>query len=134
MNNSTLETTDRVEFRWRLHEAEFARLLAELARKSGRSVADQARELLKDILSRPDVLQQAIESLQHDASQLLQLFQQLQTLVSSLKEAIRTLHANVYEFRDDHAAGVEILLAEAGKFTARVAERWVNDNYNRNSE
>jgi polyhydroxyalkanoate synthesis regulator phasin len=126
MPNRTLETSDRVEFRWRLHEEEFARRLVALARQAGRSTPDQAREMLKDILSRPDVLQQAIESLQHDVAQL---FQQLQIL-ASLKEILRKLHENIYQLRDDQAASVEKLLVEAGKLTARAAEQWVHETFN----
>ncbi len=82
--------------------------------------------MLKDILSRPDVLQQAIESLQHDVAQL---FQQLQML-ASLKDTLRKLHENIYQLRDDQAASVEKLLTDAGKLTAPAAEQWVNHTFN----
>ena len=123
MKNNSRETADRVEFRWRQHEEEFARRLEQSAKKSGRSVPEQAREMLKDALTRSDHLQHAVESLQQDVNLLLQQLH----LLTTIKEGIRLVHENIYQFRDDLAACVIKILADAGQLDAEDAEDWVTE-------
>lgn len=121
MTGKNREIFDRVEFRWRQHEEEFPRRLADSAREAGRSQSDQARELLKNALTASDQLQHAVESLQQEVAQL---HHQLR-LLATIKEGIRTVHENIYQFRDDLAACVTKLLADAGRLDAKAAENWV---------
>jgi len=69
------ELADRVEFRWRQHEEDFARLLAEGARKAGRPSSDHARELLKEALTASDHLQQAVEEVNREVVQQVRMKQ-----------------------------------------------------------
>lgn len=117
------ETTDRVEFRWRQHEEEFARRLKQAAYEAGRSQSDHARELLKNALTASDVLQQAIESLQQEVAQL---HHQLR-LLSTIKKGIRSIHETVYRFRDDTATCIAKLLTDAGRLDAKTAKHWVQE-------
>ena len=109
MNYRYQETTGRVEFRWRQHEEEFARRLAESAWEAGRSQPDQARELLKNALTASDVLQQAVESLQQEVAQISQQLREL-TLI---KKGIRIVHQDVGQLCDDIAACLEEVLPQS---------------------
>lgn len=121
MINRRREILDRVEFRWRQHEEEFPRRLAEEAENAGRSQSDHARELLKNALTASDLLQHAIETLHEEVTQL---HEQLRVL-ASIKEGIRTVHENIYEFRDDLASCVTKVLTDAGRLDAKAAANWV---------
>ncbi|MGA2617108.1 MAG: hypothetical protein ABSF26_05815 [Thermoguttaceae bacterium] len=126
VTNRFRETPDRVEFRWRQHEDEFARLLANAAREAGLSQSDYARELVKKALTAPDELRHAVESLQQEVAQVLF---QLRVL-SAIKEGVRTVHENIYEFRDDLATSVLKLLTDAGHLDAKAAEKWATKTFN----
>jgi hypothetical protein len=121
MNTRNQELTDRVEFRWRQHEEEFARRLAKSARTAGRSQSEQARELLKDALTASDQLQHAIESLQQEVAQL---HHQLRHL-PAIKEGVRAVHENIYQFRDNLASCTAKLLEDAGHLDSQAARNWV---------
>lgn len=123
MNHNNREIPDRVEFRWRQHEEEFARRLEQSAKDAGRTVSDQARELLKIALTGPDLLQHAVEALQQDMALLIARLD----LLVQLKESIRTVHENIYQVRDDLAACVIKILADAGQLDSDEAENWVTE-------
>ena len=121
MSTRAREIADRVEFRWRQHEEEFAQRLSEAAEDAGRSQPDYARELLKKALTASDLLQQAVESLQQDVADLHHRLRELVTI----KDGVRAVHENIYQFRDDLAACVIKLLADAGRIDPKTAENWV---------
>ncbi|MEN6406995.1 MAG: hypothetical protein ABFC77_11050 [Thermoguttaceae bacterium] len=120
MNHRHQETIGRVEFRWREHEEEFARRLAESAKEAGRSQPDQARELLKNALTASDVLQQAVESLQQEVAQMNR---QLGELVS-IKKGIRIVHHDVGQLCDDVAACLADIQRHAGRVNATNTNNW----------
>jgi hypothetical protein len=120
MNRQHQETIGRVEFRWRQHEEEFARRLAESAKEAGRSQPDQARELLKTALTASDVLQQAVESLQQEVAQMNR---QLGELVS-IKKGIRIVHHDVGRLCDDVAACLAEVLAQAERIDPKDTKNW----------
>jgi hypothetical protein len=121
MKDNNREIPDRVEFRWRQHEEEFAARLEQSAKDAGRTVSEQARELIKIVLTGPDVLQHAVESLQQEIAQLQHRFR----LLTTINEGIRTVHENVYQVRDDLAACVAKILVDAGRLDAKTAQNWV---------
>jgi hypothetical protein len=123
MKHRHQETADRVEFRWRQHEEEFARRLAEAANEAGHSPSDHARELLKDALTASDRIQLAIESLHQEVTQLLNDHR----LLITIKEGVRTIHENIYQFRDNLAVSVIKILIDAGKLDARTAKNWASE-------
>jgi Rad3-related DNA helicase len=120
------EMPDRIEFRWRQHEKEFIQRLADSARAAGRCPSEQARELLKDALSSSDEIKHAIEALQQEVAQL---HHQLRH-VAAIKEGVRAVHENIYQFRDDLAACAAKLLAEAGHLDSKAARDWVRHTFN----
>ena len=115
------ETTDRVEFRWRQHEEQFARLLAESARELGRSESDQARELLKTALAGSDEIVHAMEALHGELAQLREQLRQL----APIKAGLRTIHENVYQLRDELATCVAKILTDGGTLDSAEAQKWV---------
>ena len=123
MTSKNPETAARVEFRWRQHEVQFAERLAESASEAGRSTSDHARELMKTALTGTEELQHNLQNLEQG---LAQLHNQLRELVE-IKEGLGTIHQNLYEFRDDFATCVAMLLTHAGKLNAADAEQWVKD-------
>ena len=123
MTSKQRETIERVEFRWRQHEEEFAERLADAAREAGRSPSDHARELMKNALTSADILQHAIHSLQQEMAQLHDQLKQL----GSIKDGLRVIHENIYQFRDDLATCVAKLLADAGRVRSDAAEQWVRE-------
>jgi hypothetical protein len=125
MKSNRDELPNRVEFRWRQHEERFAKLLADSARANGRSESEQARELLKLALTSSDEVRQAIESLQKE---ILQLREQLRQLLA-VKTGLRTIHENIYQFRDSMATSVAKLLTDAGGLDATTAETWVKQTF-----
>jgi plasmid stability protein len=121
MKINNREIPDHVEFRVRQHEEEFARRLEISAREAGRTVSDQARELLKNALTSPDLLQHAVETLQQDMALIIARLD----LLVQIKDGIRMVHENVYQFRDDLAACVAKILVDAGRLDAKAAQNWV---------
>jgi hypothetical protein len=121
MASKSHETIQRVEFRWRQHEEQFAERLADDARQAGRSPSDHARELMKDALNNAERLQHAIHTLQQDFAQLHGRLRELNTI----KDGLKTIHDNIYQFRDDLATCVVKLLAEAGRMQPDAATRWI---------
>lgn len=115
-----VETADRVEFRWRQHEEEFAQRLAESAAEAGRSSSDQARELLKNALTASDELRYAIESLREEIVQVSHQLRDLRTI----KDGLRTVHENIYQFRDAAATCMVKLLVDVGGLQPKVAVEW----------
>jgi len=116
-----VEPVNKVEFRWRQHEEEFAQRLAESAAEAGRSSSDQARELLKNALTASDELRHAIESLREEIAQVSRQLRDLRTI----KDALRNVHENIYQFRDDLATCVVKLLVDAGRLDPKPAGQWV---------
>jgi hypothetical protein len=125
MSRKNQEIFERVEFRWRQHEEDFAERLAVEARKAGRSQADHARELLKNALTASDDLQKAIEALHQD---VMEIRQQLRHL-PAMKEGVRTVHDQFFSFRDSMAACVYKLLIEVGRLSPKAAEQWIRDTF-----
>ena len=125
MKNKNREIPDRVEFRWRQHEEEFARRLAESAQEAGRSESEQARELLKEALTRSDLLQHAVESLLQEVAQI----QHQLRVLATIKDGVRAVHENIYQFRDDLAICVLRLLTDAGRLDTKAAENWVTKTF-----
>jgi polyhydroxyalkanoate synthesis regulator phasin len=122
----------RVEFRWRQHEEEFAKLLSDSARKAGRCTSDHARELMKDALTANEQLQQHVFALHKDIAQALNQLQQLSEIkegvrkLSNTNDGIRTLHDNIYGLRDELASYVVKILCDAGKMQATEARKWMD--------
>ena len=125
MKDIPQETFDRVEFRWRQHEGAFAHRLAEEARAVGRSQSDHARELLKTSLTASDDLQQAIEALHQD---VMEVRQQLRHM-PAMKEGVRAVHDQFFQFRNDVASCVCKLLIEVGGVSSDAAEQWVRETF-----
>jgi hypothetical protein len=119
------EFVSKVDFRWRQHEEDYATRLSESATEAGRSVGDQARELIKNALSRSDLLEHAVETLRQEVAQL---FKQLRDL-STIKEGMKTLHENVYESRDDLVTCIVKVLVDAGRLTPQAAEDWAKKTF-----
>jgi predicted nucleic acid-binding Zn-ribbon protein len=115
------ETLARVEFRWRQHEADFARRLTESARQMGRAPSDHARELMKSALTSNERLEHNLHTIQQELAQLHAEIAELRPL----REALPIIHENIYQLRDDLATYVVQLLAEAGRMEPEKAERWV---------
>jgi phage shock protein A len=124
MTSRNLEIAARVEFRWRQHEEQFAERLAESAREAGRSPSDHARELMKTALTSAETLQHNLQNLEQE---LAQLHNQLRELVE-IKEGLGNIHQNIYQFRDDLATCVTMLLTHAGQLDADEAKQWVEDS------
>jgi phage shock protein A len=120
------ETIERVEFRWRQHETEFARRLEEVAREAGRSPSDHARELMKNALTASERLDHNLHVLQQEVAQLHQQLRELRMI----KEGLQAVHANTYQLRDDLATCTVKILADAGMLPPDVAEQWVKDTLN----
>jgi len=121
------ETIERVEFRWRQHEEQYAELLIESARKAGRSVTDHARELMKTALTSSEQLQHHIYTLEQEVAQVQnQLRSQLRQL-TNIEKGIHTVHDNVYQVRDDLATCVVKILSDAGRMQDAAAQRWAKD-------
>jgi hypothetical protein len=125
MTSRYRETIERVEFRWRQHEEEFAERLADAAREAGRSPSDHARELMKNALTSTEILQHAIQTVQQEVAQLRDQLGELR----SIKDGLRTIHENIYQFRDDVATSVAKLLSDAGRITPDTAEKWVRETF-----
>ena len=123
MSAQNREIVERVEFRWRQHEEEFAQRLAEAARNAGRSPSDHARELMKNALTSSEQLQHSILSLQQELAQLHRKLRELTTI----KDGLRTVHENIYQFRDDLATCVVKLLTDAGRMPPDAAKHWVQE-------
>lgn len=121
MSATRNETTGRVEFRWRQHEADFVARLEEAAQQSGRTISDQARELLKDALTMSERQEHNLHVLQQEVAQLRLQLRDLRPI----KEGLRAVHTNIYLFRDDLATCVAKLLTDAGLLPPDVAEQWV---------
>lgn len=121
------ETVERVEFRWRQHEIEFAKRLAESAEEAGRPPSDHARELMKTALTSSEELQHHICTLQNDVGQLQSQLQMLSQQLAAVEKGIRTVHDNIYQFRDEQATCVVKILADAGRMQSSAAERWLVD-------
>ena len=121
MNDDLQELPYRVEFRFRKHEEDYARRLQQSAKDAGRTVSDQARELIKIALTSPDLLQHAVETLQQDIALLLSRPDPLPIV----NDGLRTVHENIYQLRDDIAACVIKVLADAGHLDPETAEDWV---------
>lgn len=116
-----IDTPEKIEFRWRQNEKDFARRLAESARKANRSIGDHAREILKTALTADDQVQYSLQLLHQEVGQLHKRLLDLARLQSGLKN----LHENLYEFRDDLVTCVAKLLADAGRMEPTAAEEWV---------
>jgi len=125
MKDENQETFDRIEFRWRRHEAPFARRLAEEAQAVGQSTCDHARSLLKNALTASDDLQQAVEALHQD---VLEIRQQLRHM-PAMKEGVRAVHDQFFSFRNDVASCVCKLLIEVGGVSPDAAEQWVRETF-----
>ena len=121
-----MNVPDKIEFRWRKNEKDFAKRLAESARKASRTVGDHAREVLKTALTADDQLQYSLQLLHQEVGQLHKRMLDFARLQSGLK----VLHENVYEFRDDLATCVAKMLADAGRLEPAAAEEWVRDTLN----
>ena len=117
------EVPQKIEFRWRHNEKDLARRLAEAARKADRSVGDHARETVKTALTADDQLQYSLELLHREVGQL---HTQLLDL-ARIKKGLKTLHENLYQFRDDLATCVAKMLADAGRLEPQAAEEWVKE-------
>jgi hypothetical protein len=126
MNGTRTTSHDKIEFRWRRHEMEYAERLASSAADEGRTEGDQARELLKDALSHTDRMEHAIETLRQELSQV---FKQLRDL-SMLKDGMKTIHENIYESRDELLTCIIKLLVDAGNLTPEDAEEWAKNTFN----
>lgn len=125
MKSKTIETPGKIEFRWRQHQDEYAERLAQLARDSGRTASDQARELLIHALTNEDRMEYAIETLRQELSQVLAQLQEL----SRIKEGLRVIHENLYEARDELITGIAKLLVDAGRLSPQDAEEWIKKSF-----
>jgi hypothetical protein len=115
------ESVERVEFRWRQHEAEFAQRLAESAQEAGRTPSDHARELMKFALTSSEQLQHNLDVLRREVAQLYGQLGELRTI----KEGLRLIHENIHRLRDTQATSVAKLLSDAGHLPAEDAQNWV---------
>ena len=97
------DVPQKIEFRWRHHEKDFAERLAESARKADRSIGDHAREIVKTALTADDQLQYSLQLLLQEIGQV---HKQLLDL-AHVKHGLKALHENLYEFRDDLATCVD---------------------------
>jgi hypothetical protein len=111
----------KIEFRWRHNEKDFAERLAESARKADRSIGDHAREIVKTALTADDQLQYSLQLLHQEVGQLHKQLLQL----GHIKSGLKSLNENLYEFRDDLATSVAKMLADAGRLEPQAAEEWV---------
>ena len=127
MHLKNQETAERVEFRFRQHEAEFAERLAESAREAGRPPSDHARELVKTALTSSEELQHHISTLQHEVAQMENQLQKVLQQLAAIEQGIRTVHDNIYQFRDEQATCVVKILADAGRMQSSAAEQWLID-------
>ena len=121
------EIVQRVEFRWRQNEAQFAELLTESAREAGRLHGDHARELMKTALTSSEGLQHHIYTLQHEVGQIQNQLRSMSQQLAAIEQGIRTVHDNIYQFRDEQATCVVKILADAGRMQSSAAEQWVID-------
>ncbi|OHB65851.1 MAG: hypothetical protein A2V70_16670 [Planctomycetes bacterium RBG_13_63_9] len=78
---------------------------------------------MKDALTSSERLEHAIHTVEQE---MAQVFDQLREL-SDIKNGLRTVHENIYQFRDDLATCVAKLLADAGRVTTTAAEQWVRE-------
>ncbi len=117
------DVPQKIEFRWRHHENDFAERLAESARKADRSIGDHAREIVKTALTADDQLRYSLQLLLQEIGQV---HKQLLDL-AHVKHGLNALHKNLYEFRDDLATCVTKLLAEAGRLDPQAAEEWIRN-------
>jgi small-conductance mechanosensitive channel len=123
MTDRKRETVERVEFRWRQHEFDSAQRLEEAAQEAGRSSSDHARELVKNALSASERLEHNLHVLQQEVAQLRQQLREL----STIKEGLRVIDANVYEFRNDLATCTIKILTDAGLLPLEAAQQWVKE-------
>lgn len=114
---------DKVEFRWRQHEEDWQRRLVDSARDANRAIGDHARELLKTAMAVDEELRQEIHMLRQEVSQVRRELAAL----AQLKEALRTVHQNTYELRDNLATVTVKLLVDAGKIELASALRWAEE-------
>ena len=119
------ETTKKVEFRWRQHEELFAERLAESATEANVSVAEHARELLKNALTESDEIRHVLEETHQEVAQLHHDLQQL----AAIKGGLKAIHENIYGLRDDLATSIVKLLVDAGKTNAEEAQAWVGEAF-----
>lgn len=126
MNVRRTTLNDKVDFRWRQHETDYAKMLAAEAADAGRTESEQARELLKNALNQKERMEHAIEILQQELSQVLKTLRGL----SVIKDGMKAIHENIYEFRDDLLTSVAKVLVDAGRLSPEKAEDWVKTTFN----
>jgi hypothetical protein len=117
--------SDKVEFRWRQHEAEWKRRLAEEAEKAERTIGDHARELLKNLLVEKEEMLHQLESIKHQ----LAMMQKKLEPIAILNEGCQTINENIYLLRDDWANFAIQLLMHAGSMTPEAAAQWVTNYF-----
>lgn len=126
MHSKNRETAQKIEFRLRQHEELFAQLLAQSARDAGRSIGDQARELVKTALTKDEQLQHFLASVERELAQVTTKL----TAVVKLNEGLRTVHENLYQVRDDLVTIAVKVLQDAGRLQAEAATSWVKKALN----
>jgi plasmid stability protein len=123
--SKTTHIPDKVDFRWRQHEAEWKTRLAEHAAKAGRSISDHARELLKTAMVADEQTLLDIQLLRQEVANLDRRLARLTIIEAGAKAT----HENVYQLRDDLLAIVIKLLSDAASLDPQDAETWVQQTF-----
>jgi hypothetical protein len=117
----TSPVSDKVDFRWRQHEAVWKTRMAVSAAKANRSIGDHARELIKTALVADEQTLLDIQLLRQEIANLDRRLGRLAVIEAGSK----AIHENVYQLRDDLLVVVIKLLTDAGCLDQPEAETWV---------